>query len=398
MKSDIPFLLKIGTALQVLGMDAQRLESALGFLAVKLNIKADFFSMPTSLMVAISHGEQQEHFFKRTEPGEIHLEKLTLINAIGNQVCEGKLSTAAALKEIEDLDTMPERYSLRVANLFFGFAASCICIFIGGNWHSAVAAFLLGLLVGVFTLNKNKFHMAQIADAIAVFVVSFLAYLLAAVFPNVDPAKIILASVLMIIPGVTMTIAVTELAAQHLVAGTSRLMLAIMTFFKIAFGVALALKIFSLFSFPIGVTDFAGYPSLIHYLGLFCASLTLSVLFRAEPRDTLWISVSCLSGYASSHFGQNLLGPYLGLMLGGCTVAVGSNLFSKVFNRPILITLLPGILVLVPGAIGFQSLNMMYQNNLLLGIDAAFKTIAMVVSLVAGIFIGNLILRTEQHF
>lgn len=398
MNNDIKFLLKIGTALQVLGMDAPRLESALSFLATKLNIQADFFSTPTSLMVAINNGDHQEHFFKRTEPGEIHLEKLSRINEIGNKVCAGQLSTTEALREVENLDHFTERYSKHFINFCFGLSAAFIAIFIGGNLATAAAAFGIGTLVGTITLYKAPLHIHQVSDVVATFVASFLAYGVGVLFPSVYPATVILASILVIIPGVMMTIAISELAAQHLVSGTSRFMLSLMIFFKMAFGVALAIKLFSLLGLQFTTETFSGYQPIFRYLGLILASLTLSILFLAPPRDAVWISLSCVVSYMSANFGQEYLGPYLGLMIGGCSVAVGSNLFTKVFNRPILITMLPGILVLVPGALGFQSLNYMYQHDLLLGIDTAFSTIATVVSLVAGIFIGNLILKTKQHF
>lgn len=397
-QTDIRFLLKIGMALQVLGMDAHRLETALTHLAKKLGIDADFFSTSTALMVAIHEGEGQQHYLKRTEPGDIHLERLADINEIGDQVLKGKLTTADGLKQIAALEKKKERYSAHFVNLCFGLIATTVSIFMGASVHTASAACLVGLVVGVLIIYKKKLHIVQIADAVAAFAATLMAYGLNHWRADLDPGVMLLSSILIIIPGLTLTISVTELATQNLVAGTSRMMAALMSFFKISFGVALALKIFDLVGGKTSIPSFAGYDFWVPYLGLVLCAFVLVVLFLASPKDWFWITLSCFLAFFTADLGTQILGPHLGVMTGGLTVAALSNIYTNMLHRPLLIPLMPGILVLVPGLVGFKSFNYLYEHNTVTGIDAAFQTLAMAVSLVAGIFIGNLMIKTKQNF
>jgi uncharacterized membrane protein YjjB (DUF3815 family) len=51
----------------------------------------------------------------------------------------------------------------------------------------------------------------------------------------------------------------------------------------------------------------------------------------------------------------------------------------------------PGILLLVPGSIGFRSLASLLDREVVLGVETAFRMILMAVALVAGILVSNII-------
>ena len=67
-----------------------------------------------------------------------------------------------------------------------------------------------------------------------------------------------------------------------------------------------------------------------------------------------------------------------------------SNLFARLRNRPAAIMLMPGLLLLVPGSLGFFGLSQIMVNDDLAGGVKVFSTMMLVaVSIVAGLLISN---------
>ena len=70
---------------------------------------------------------------------------------------------------------------------------------------------------------------------------------------------------------------------------------------------------------------------------------------------------------------------------------MASALYERWRRRPAPVVLVPGILLLVPGSIGYQSMSSMMERNTIAGIDTAFTMILTAVSLVAGLLIAGVV-------
>jgi uncharacterized membrane protein YjjB (DUF3815 family) len=73
------------------------------------------------------------------------------------------------------------------------------------------------------------------------------------------------------------------------------------------------------------------------------------------------------------------------------TVALASSAFERWRRRPAPVVLVPGILLLVPGSIGYRSMTSLMSGNTVAGIDTAFTMILTAVSLVAGLLIAGVV-------
>ena len=80
-------------------------------------------------------------------------------------------------------------------------------------------------------------------------------------------------------------------------------------------------------------------------------------------------------GIAGSRAGAAAFGPELGAFVGALTVGVASNLYAYLLHRPASVTLVPGILLLVPGAIGFRSLSSLLDREVVTGVETAFTMV-----------------------
>ena len=91
-----------------------------------------------------------------------------------------------------------------------------------------------------------------------------------------------------------------------------------------------------------------------------------------------------------------LLGPELGAFVGACSVGLASNIFSRVTNAPASIPLVPGIIMMVPGAIGFRSISALLENDVLSGIQTAFSAVMVGISLVAGLLLSSAVFPSRK--
>jgi uncharacterized membrane protein YjjB (DUF3815 family) len=57
------------------------------------------------------------------------------------------------------------------------------------------------------------------------------------------------------------------------------------------------------------------------------------------------------------------------------------------------VTLVPGLLLLVPGSIGFSSLTSLLDRQTLSGVEAAFRMTLVATSLVTGLLLSNVLVQ-----
>ena len=78
-------------------------------------------------------------------------------------------------------------------------------------------------------------------------------------------------------------------------------------------------------------------------------------------------------------------------LVGALMVGGASNLFSRLRQRPATVTLVPGLILLVPGSIGFRSVSAMLAQDALSGIQAAFAMTLVAIALVTGLLISHIV-------
>ncbi|MFN0062509.1 MAG: threonine/serine exporter family protein [Myxococcaceae bacterium] len=98
---------------------------------------------------------------------------------------------------------------------------------------------------------------------------------------------------------------------------------------------------------------------------------------------------------SGGRIGSLALGPELGVFIGALLLGMGSNALARLLQRPSVVTLVPGLMLLVPGSIGFRSLFSLLEQNVVAGVGAAFSMLMVAVSLVAGLLTANAVLPSR---
>jgi len=125
--------------------------------------------------------------------------------------------------------------------------------------------------------------------------------------------------------------------------------------------------------------------------------MAFTILLRAHRGDALWIVMAGVIATIGSRAGDQILGPQLGVFFGALLVGLFSTAYSRWMDRPAVITQVPGILLLVPGSVGFRGLAAMLDERIVSGIDTTFKMILTAVALVAGTLISSVIAPVRRE-
>ena len=126
------------------------------------------------------------------------------------------------------------------------------------------------------------------------------------------------------------------------------------------------------------------------------ATAAFTVLLGARPRDAGWIAVACGLSYGAALLGAHALGAELGAFVAAATVGVASNLFARGLRRPATLLRLPGLLLLVPGSLGFRSLSSLLAADTIAGTDGLFRAALVTVALAVGLFAADLLLPPQR--
>ena len=283
--------------------------------------------------------------------------------------------------------------------LAFVLSSAAVACFLRVKLGDVFVASLLGLVTGAITIATGASDTWRpVREPLAAFVVTTLAFALDALARTGSGYMTSLAGLIVLLPGLTLTVALTELSTRHLASGTARLSGALVTFLGLGFGLALGVKL----GVAIGgqLPELAAIdvswlstplPRWTEWLALLIAPLAFTVLLNANARDAAWIVIACATAYLTSRFIGARMGEEFGAFLGALVVSAGSNVVERVFRRTSMVTAVPGLLILVPGSIGFRSVTSLVGDQYELGIATAFRVVLIGISLAAGVLAGNVV-------
>ncbi|MGH9935009.1 MAG: threonine/serine ThrE exporter family protein, partial [Blastocatellia bacterium] len=370
----VGFVLRLGRALHVYGIPAHRLEEVMEKAAEKLGLRGQFFSTPTSIFASFGPQDEQRTFLMRVTPGEVNLGKLAELDDVTTGVLRDALDPAEGSKRIDRILAEPHRYGAALTTIAFGLASASASRFLGGGLKEIAASALIGLVIGLLSLIAGKHQsFGKVFEFVAAGAASALAGAGAFVIGPYAVSNATLAGLIVLMPGLTLTIALIELSTRNLSSGTSRLSGAFVVFLSIGFGVAVGGAFANLLLGEYPVARAAPLPAWTETLALVTMPIALTILLRAHLRDAVWIVIAGALAVGGSRLGVKFFGPEIGVFLGALTVGVASNWYARLLDRPATITQVPGIMLLVPGSVGFRGLAALMDEKIVSGVDTTFK-------------------------
>ncbi|MFK7758415.1 MAG: threonine/serine exporter ThrE family protein [Phycisphaerales bacterium] len=395
------FLIELARALGTYGTSAHRLEATIVLCANELGLECHVFSTPTSVFISIEHQGSYSTYLSRINPGDINLSRLRKLDGIFNAVIASHITPSAATAQIKQLVREKDPYPDWLTVLAMGGVSACASIFLGGSSKELAAASTIGLTIGTLNLfvGKNREH-ARLLEFLAGLVAALIAALALFVVGGYTPFISILAGLIILLPGLTLTISMTELATRNVVSGSARLIGALMILLLLGFGVAVGTQLTSAL---LDLPDQAQLIPLSQSIGQWIkipaalASATFFViLFKAQWSDAWAMILAVLVAYYSARFGVEYFGPELGVSFGAGCLGILGNIFARALDRPSAIVMLPGLLMLVPGSISFKSIDLFMHQDTLGAMQTAMSVFIIAAGLVVGLLVSNVLVPPRK--
>ena len=167
------------------------------------------------------------------------LDKVTAVNQLSREIEEGLHTPKEAKAWLLDIQRMPEKPKMHQV-LASGGGSACFCFLFGGDVVDSMVAFLSGFVLYVYLLYLLRGRMSKIATNISGgALVTLIAVFLyqAGIGHHLD--TVIIGSINPLVPGVNFTTAIRDIADQDYIAGSVRMLDALLVTFCIALGVGL---------------------------------------------------------------------------------------------------------------------------------------------------------------
>lgn len=397
------FVVEIARRLHQYGTSAPRLEEAIDSVSARLQLNCHSLSTPTSILFSFSDRARGDDALAevtqviRVSPGQDDLRNLSAVNEIADRVVDGELDIEEGyrrLRAIRDTISKP-RQVLEI--LAYGLAAGTVAALFNSSWADLAAACGIGILVGLLgALCDRRPRLRPSFEAISALAATLIATMISVYVVPLSLKSVVLASLIVLLPGLTLTTAVRELSTQHLVSGVARFAGAMTTLIKLAFGTVVANQLCLWLGLVPPAQSLPPIPLWAQWVALVFGCWSFAVLFRSARRDFPLVMASAALGYVITYYGGKGFTPAFGVFLAGFGMGALSNLYAAATRRPGALVRLPGIILLVPGSVGFQSLSLIAQRDVFLGINTAVTLIAILVSLVAGLLFGDLFASSRR--
>ncbi|MGB5988712.1 MAG: threonine/serine exporter family protein [Marinifilaceae bacterium] len=365
MKKLIPqrykFIIKLGRALHTYGVQSYKIQYFLKQVAERKGVKGAFMDNPTWINYVFYEEEDQTYNYIETlQPGEINLGALSQIVEITNQVLDREITFIEASKLMDEIDQPKTRKHKIIEFIAFFLSGPAFCVILNTNWISAMSAAIACIFIYFLYANASKSdYLSSTLESIVALTSTIIIGSLSVFFPEINISLSILASIIIFIPGLSITTALEEITSYNLISGTAKFAGSMVSLFKQFFGVMLGLAILTLFTDIHQIPTVDNIPSWVNPIAIFCLIMSLLPVFGVRVKDMfLCVIVGFISFYTT-----NLLEPtglLISVFIGTLTLVFASKYFSRISNSPKLVFLMPGIVMLVPGSKAFIGLSSVF--------------------------------------
>lgn len=388
------FVAQIARELHRAGVASDQLERTITAISGVLGLQVEIFALPTNVTLAIGERHAQQIVMLRMSPGRVNLRRLALLNEIFDDLQSGAIQLHDAIAQLRGLDTRCPPPPVYMTILALASVAVGVAVLLGGGVHELIVAALIGISTGALSFFTTR---NAVMDRLFEVFAAFVATLIVAAYTHyAHPVNLyisIVAGVVVLLPGYSLTLALHELANQDLIAGTARLGRVFAILLSLGCGAFLG---FAVVGSAFGHTaDVQPHPvgTAFWIVAILLLSFGLSVDLDARFRDFAWVLLASIVALGTSYAfgkvpGAHQVAPFLASLICGL-VANGGAKFLRV---PQPVFLIPALHVLVPGSLSYQSvLWVVSENNYADAATLAVNALIAAVLIVAGLLLSQLI-------
>ena len=348
-------------------------------------------AFPTYLMVTMGHGAPATVALTTPLGGAPQLDQVSAIDRLLDEAERGDVRPADGLRRLEEIRQLRPRFGRIASTVGYAVLAAGLCLILRPAPLDIAAAAVLGAIVGALRLVVTGQPTLQVLmPVIAAFSVAALSALWVE-HDLIDPGmRAMVASLVIFLPGSTLTTAVLELAAGQMVSGSSRLVSGGVQLALLAFGILAGIEAVGISSSRVlfGQHELLGAWS--PWLGVFVFAVGVTVANSAPPRSFLGLLAVLYAAWSAQVVANAILGGYVSALVGATVMTLVASLISRFRSAmPPHASFLPGFWLLVPGALGLIGLTELAGGG---GGNDLVATVGSIFAVALGVLCGTQLL------
>lgn len=339
------YLLKLCKALMQYGAPTHRLEEYMTMSARVLETDAQFLYIPGAMIVSFEDRETHTSEVKLVKVAQgLDLGKLRDVHEIYKEVIHDKLGVEEAHKRLKEVTSRKLKHNRWVRLPVYGLAAACVGPFaFSARLIDLPIAFLLGCILGWLQLwvAPASDLYANVFEISAAVITSFLARAFGSI-PYGDGrlfcfSALAQSSIALILPGYTVLCASLELQSRSLVAGSVRMVYAIIYSLFLGFGITIGTAIYGIIDKNATSATTCENPIPEYWFFFFVPGFTvcLIIINQAKWKQAPVMMLIAFVGYIVNYFSSRRFSgnTQVSNTLGALAIGVLANMYSRVGGR-----------------------------------------------------------------
>ena len=358
------FLRQLAQALHISGMPAHDLERHLNTLGGRLGVRVDCFAVLTMLTLNIT----AEHTTQRIEmlrlPAyDYNMARLIALEALLREI-EGGDSLARSAQRLDEIMKTPPRWAGWPLAVLGFLLSSSVAVLLGGGSTEVLCGGLIGMLFVSASLALARVpRLAPAAPVILCAAAALGAHALALAFPQQSPFITAVAGVVLLLPGFTLTIAMSELATQNLLSGTGRLAGVVLLLFMMGAGLMIGTQLGQHLIPEHSTGTLAPVPAWMVWPAIAALGVSMLGVLQAPLRSVHVMVGGSLLAWAVFSLVGAVFGNVVGAFAGALSVASAGHLYAYSTGQPDILVKIPGLIALVPGSMGFRGVHALIEQD-----------------------------------
>lgn len=207
------------------------------------NIKyVDAYIVPTGIFISLEYEGELITYIKRINTISTDLNKISLVNDFSRKFVSSSMSVEEGIEELKIINKV-DTYNTLAKSIFGSLAGAIFCVLFGGSFLDFIGSFIVSFIVLSIVNFISKYNLTffinNLAGAITASIFSFVVY---KVGLGDDIDKIIIGSIMCLVPGVAITNAIRDTMSGDFLSGLSRGMEAVFSAIAIALGVGIIIN------------------------------------------------------------------------------------------------------------------------------------------------------------
>ena len=315
--------------------------------------------------------------------------RLEQLNALSREICQTTPSLDELTERLAAIDLPPRKKQFRELYAMVGYLLSgaAFALFFGGNPLDALGAGVCCLAVWFLNWFFRRSALQRLFHAFLIsFIAGALCYLVILLGLGEHPGQLMMAVIMVLIPGIAMTNAMREMLISDTISGILRLVESLLIASAVAFGFALAMFVFKDYFPEEHFTSLNAELPWLQVLAAAAGTLGFSILFNSRPQRLLLGALGGgLTWFIYLLLARYILQDFICVAAAAAFGAVYAEIMARVCKAPATVFTILAEIALIPGGSLYLTMHHLVGGRQTQALQYGMHTLMVALAIALGI-------------